>query len=578
MTPTPAIRPELLLPLAAGLPLACALAMAAGGGRRMVIRIIPFAALPAVAAAALVADGSRVAYDWVLLRMQLGLDPTGRLFLFFTSLLWLMSGLFGLGYLAADPRRTRFFFFYALAMSGNLGLILAQEMAGFYLFFALMSFSSYGLVVHTGTREALRAGRIYLCLVVIGESSIFAAMALLAAATGSLDLIGSAPGPHADTIRWLLFLGFGIKAGALPLHVWLPPAHSTAPTPASAVLSGAMIKAGLLGWLRFLPITGLPGPSWGEVFIIAGLAAAFYAVAVGATQTHPKTVLAYSSISQMGLITVGVGVACFDPAAVAAAQPAISLYAVHHGLAKGALFLGVGILGAAGSGSRAAAIAWAGLLLAALALAGAPFTSGAVAKAGLKAALDLLPAAWQSALALLLPLAAVGTTVLMGRLMWVLRQTSAQDGGPAAGMWGGWLMTTAAVAAALFLLPAAAAARAAALAGAWAALWPVALGGGVTAIAWISARKGFLRKLPVVPSGDLVVIYAAGIAWGGRIVARVRAGSSGGLSAARWIGRLRPPTQARLQRLESHLSNWQIAGLLFFLLIFTLFWLALRGA
>ncbi len=576
MTPTPPIPPELLLPLAAGLPIACALALAAPGWRRMMSCVIPFAALPAAAAAALLPDGSRVAYDGVLLTMQLGMDPTGRLFLLFTSLLWLASGLFGVGYLSADPRRARFFFFFALAMSGNLGLILAQEMVGFYLFFALMSFSAYGLVVHTGTPEALQAGRIYLCLVVVGEISIFAAMALLAAATGDLVLIGSIQGPHGETIRYLFFIGFGIKAGALPLHVWLPPAHSTAPTPASAVLSGAMIKAGLLGWLRFLPIAETPGAFWGEFYIITGLAAAFYAVAVGATQTHPKTILAYSSISQMGLITVGVGIAGFDSAA-AAARPAIALYAIHHGFAKGALFLGVAILSATSKGSRAAVIAWSGLLLAALALAGAPLTSGAVAKAGLKASLGLMPAAWQSALALLLPLAAVGTTVLMGRLLWVLRHQSTAGRLPAAIMWGSWLTLTAAVATVLFLLPAAAAARAAALAGAWAALWPVAIGGGVAAGAWMAACKGRFFNLPVVPSGDLVMLYVAGIAWGGGIVERVRAVCTGGRLAAEGIGRLRPPALLRLQKIESLLTGWHLAGLLFLLLIFAIFLKSLWG-
>jgi hypothetical protein len=102
--------------------------------------------------------------------------------------------------------------------------------------------------------------------------------------------------------------GFRYQSRCGLLHVWLPLAHTVAPTPASAVLSGSMIKAGLLGWIRFLPPGGGGDPAWGAVFIAAGITAAFYGVAIGLGQKHPKTVLAYSSISQMGLITVAFGI------------------------------------------------------------------------------------------------------------------------------------------------------------------------------------------------------------------------------------------------------------------------------
>ena len=88
----------------------------------------------------------------------------------------------------------------------------------------------------------------------------------------------------APNVALLLALGFGIKAGAVVLHVWLPLAHTVAPTPASAVLSGSMIKAGLLGWIRFLPSGGGGDPAWGAVFIAGGITAAFYGVAVGLGQ------------------------------------------------------------------------------------------------------------------------------------------------------------------------------------------------------------------------------------------------------------------------------------------------------
>ena len=107
----------------------------------------------------------------LLLGSRLGLDETSRPFLFFTAILWLASGIFALGYLAKDSRRHVFMFFFLLAMSGNLGLIVAQDVVSFYVCFALMSFASYGLVVFNGSAEAIRAGRVYIVLVVIVSCS-----------------------------------------------------------------------------------------------------------------------------------------------------------------------------------------------------------------------------------------------------------------------------------------------------------------------------------------------------------------------------------------------------------------------
>ena len=307
-------------------------------------------------------------------------------------------------------------------MSGNLGLILAQDLGSFYVFFALMSFASYGLVVHERSAAALRAGRVYLILVVIGELALFAAMTMAMAATDAIDFTtvraGLAGAPTRDLIILLALIGFGIKAGVLGLHVWLPLAHPVAPTPASAVLSGAMIKAGLLGWLRLLPLGETALPGWAEVFILLGLAAAFYAVVVGLTQRDPKTLLAYSSISQMGIMTLGVGMALAAPHATPAILLAITLYALHHGLNKGALFLGVGVIGAC-HGKQRRRVWWA-LWLPALALAGVPLSSGMLAKSLLKAHTLHMPEHWLTLLPLLLSASAVATTLLVGRFMVIL--------------------------------------------------------------------------------------------------------------------------------------------------------------
>ena len=464
--------------------------------------LLPLAALPALAVALFAPPGA-VDLPWLFLGARFGLDDGSRTFLLFTAALWLAGGIHAAGYLHDDPRRDTFWLFWLGAMAGNLGLVLALDAASLYVFFALMSFASYGLVVHARTPEAIEAGRVYLALVVVGELALFAAIALAWQAAGSLrfDAIAAtlAESPQRDAVIALTLVGFGIKVGALPLHVWLPLAHPVAPTPASAVLSGAMIKAGLLGWLRLLPLGGAAAPAWGETLIALGLAAAFAAALAGATQRQAKAALAYSSISQMGFITVAVGVALAVPAAAPAAMTAATLYAFHHAFAKAALFLGVSLAGASATWARA--LWMLGVALPALALAGAPLTSGYAAKAALKSA---LPAGFDG-LTAALTLAAAGTTLVMLRVGWLLRSEPA--GGthaPNGAMWAGWGLLVA-----VSLLGWPAVGRFADLwpttAGAWlGAIWPVLLGIALAALvaAWRLRAAGG-RDLGV-PPGDLV--------------------------------------------------------------------------
>jgi len=472
--------------------------------------LLALAALPALAVALFAPDGS-VELPWLLLGAQFGLDATGRVFLLLTAALWLAGSVHALGYLRADPRRERFWLFWLATMAGNLGLVLAQDAASFAVFFALMSLSAYGLVVHADTPAARRAGRVYLALVVVGEIAIFAALALAWQASGSLrfdDIAAALPGAAwRDLVIALTLLGFGIKVGALPLHVWLPLAHPVAPTPASAVLSGAMLKAGLLGWLQLLPLGALAAPGWGQMLVALGLAAAFAAALAAATQREAKAALAYSSISQMGFVTVAVGVGLARPDDAAAATAAATLYALHHAFAKAALFLGVSLAGArpgAARGLWAAGMAWA-----ALALVGAPLTSGLLAKDQLKT----VALALGDALPWALTLAAALTTLAMLRVAWLLRAAGADAHAPAptATMWLAWAALLAgAPLAALW------AGGAAKLPLSWAqaagALWPLAAGVAVAALAVAIRARRRQVTLPLLPPGDLLWPLLAALA------------------------------------------------------------------
>jgi hydrogenase-4 component B len=370
------------------------------------------AVLPALAAAMTVPAGAQIEVPWLLLGAQFGLDGVGRVFLGFTAVLWLAAGLQAALTMETDPRPVRFRLFFLLAMAGNLWLIVGQDLVSFYLGFALMGLAAYGLVIHKGDPAALRAGRVYLVMTLVAELALFAALVMTVRHTGTL-----VPQPHqfialTDWVVGLLVFGLGIKAGLLGLHVWLPLAHPAAPVPASAVLSGTMIKAALIGWMRFLPLGEEALPGWGGVLMALGMVTVLYAIPIGLTQTNPKVVLAYSSVGKMGLMTAVLGAALLEPPLAPALVAGLALYAAHHGLAKGALFLGVGI-------ARETNGPWVLALLAmpALVLAGAPFTSGALVKGLVKPELAGLADPWGLALTLALTASTLGTTLLMARFL-----------------------------------------------------------------------------------------------------------------------------------------------------------------
>lgn len=519
------------------LPLGLAVLWSVPALRAGIGRLTPWAPVPALMLSLAGPPGEPVQLDWLLLGTGLGLTEVTRVFLLFTAALWLGAGIHARGYLQDDPRRTRFELFWLLTLTGNLVLILALDIATFYVGFALMTFAAYGLVVHTGKPDARRAGRVYLVMAVLGEGLILAGIFLTVgeAAAPLLPLLADVPAVIAgserrDLLIALLWLGFGIKAGLPLLHLWLPLAHPVAPVPASAVLSGAMIKAGLLAWLHILPIGLVSLPGWSALAIGAGLLAAFGAAFIGLHQHHPKTVLAYSSISQMGLITVGVGMALQEPALAPLLVAAVTVYALHHAMAKGALFLSVAV--ARHPGPLVGPLLWVLLSLPALALAGV-LGSGVVAKIGLKAPFDTavaLPDWWQH-LPRLLELAAVGTTLILARALWLLRTESQGDRAPLS-VWVGWGLVLAAGPALVFLPEYwGLAVRRPISAGDWISLgWPVLAG---ALLAFAGSR--LLRPWPI-PPGDLLALITPGPA----MVARVRAWAT---PVVRWVLGLLDPAR-----------------------------------
>jgi formate hydrogenlyase subunit 3/multisubunit Na+/H+ antiporter MnhD subunit len=556
-------------------------------------RALAWGALPA-AAAACWPSPARLDAPWLLLGATLELDVVARTMLVLAALLWALAGIYARGYLADDPRRHGFHGFFLLCMAGNLGLILAADIVSFYTAFALMTFTAYGLVVHTRTPEAMRAGRVYLAMAVAGEAMLVAGLVLAASEAPSLELRavsdGIARAPWRDVILALLLAGFGIKAGALPLHVWLPLAHPVAPTPASAVLSGCMIKAGLLGWIRILPVGDVSLPGWGGLVIALGVVSAVGGVALGLTQRLPKTLLAYSSISQMGIINIAFGVALAVPEAWPAALPAILLYAVHHGLAKGALFLGVGIVDRTARGSAARRAAVAGMAFGGLALAGAPLTSGSLVKGYLKDVAALGPGAWPLWLDVLLPLTSVATATLMAVLIvrLVRRAGHAVPGQPRTGdpMLLSWLGSLIAVAAIMWILPrvlplGVAPKELPGIALLWDATWPVIVGIALVTFGLSASRTRRGWRLPHVPPGDVLAVVEKG----GVVLRRVQRLSRHVplaqpvlAMAEQWYSlNLQSGPEDKIVRAETVLTRWEVGAAMLVLVAALLAMTVARG-
>lgn len=520
-----------LLGAALALPLAMLLACLSSRLRARMPALLAIAPVPALAAA-LLGSGGTLALPQMLLRLRFALDVPGALLLGTAALLWIAAGIYASGWLRDRPGGGRFVAWWLLTLSGSIGVFIAADLVSFYLVFSMVSLAAYGLIVDDGTPRARRNGLIYVALALLGEAFLLMAFVLLAQsiAADSLlicDAVAALPtSPWRTSILILLILGFGAKIGLAPFHVWMPLAYRAAPIPAAAVLSGAAVKAGVIGLIRFLPLD-VSTPVWGEALVAIGLFSAFYGVAIGITQRNPKTVLAYSSVSQMGVIAtvLGTGLAVGDGDTALS----VGFYAAHHTLVKGALFLAVGV--AQMTGARRP---WPVVLLPAtilsLSLGGFPLTGGALAKLVVKAPVG------DGIVAIFMSLSSAGTTLLMLHFLSRLAVSSASRAPSAAAR---LALTWLVMALACVVVPWAiyltvmdrSITDATSGATLWSSFWPCLLGGALA----IGLRRGDGR-LPRLPDGDIAGVMVAGATRFARIVG------------------------VTLARLDEVLRQWPVAG------------------
>jgi hydrogenase-4 component B len=371
---------------------ASALLMSAGGILGLSALVI--AGFPAGAAG----GAASVSLAWTLPwgNFALALDPLGAVFLSLIFIVPPLGSIYGLEYWrqSEHPRSGRrlalafgvlagAMVFVVLARDGTLFLI-AWEIMALAAYFAL-SASDEGLPLR-------RAGWVYLIATHMGTLCLFAMFALWRGATGSFSLTAApALGPGVAGATFVLALvGFGFKAGFLPLHFWLPGAHANAPSHVSAVMSGVMLKMGVYGILRMCSLMPAPPGWWGGTFMAVGAATGLAGIVFAIGQGDVKRVLAYSSVENLGIVAMGMGLALLGrglgrPELLLLGLGGALLHVWNHGLFKPLLFFGAGaVMHATGTRdieklgglAKRAPILAALFLLAAVAICGLPPLNG----------------------------------------------------------------------------------------------------------------------------------------------------------------------------------------------------------
>ncbi|MEK7476510.1 MAG: proton-conducting transporter membrane subunit [Candidatus Coatesbacteria bacterium] len=336
-------------------------ALAAGGRRAWAVRLGAGGAVAAclvglVPAIRAVAGAPDEALDvaWSLPggACSLGLDPLSGFFLAAILALGALAAVYGAEYLAPTPERPRVgaaWWWYNLLIASMAVVVCARNAVLFLIAWEIMTLASFFLVVWEDHREdARRAGWTYLVAAHIGTACLIGFFVGLGDTGGPLGLgAGHAPSLGAGWLFLLALLGFGVKAGFIPLHVWLPEAHPAAPSHVSAVMSGVMIKIGIYGLLRALTLLGPAPASWGWVLLAVGIVSGILGVLNALAQHDLKRLLAYHSVENIGIIAMGIGLGVIAQAAGCPAAAVLGyagglLHVANHATFKGLLFLDTG--------------------------------------------------------------------------------------------------------------------------------------------------------------------------------------------------------------------------------------------
>jgi hydrogenase-4 component B len=307
------------------------------------------------------------------LGLHLCLDGFRLVYICIAILMWTVSGVFSKEYMAHYKNHGRYYGFFWATFAATVGVFLSADLYTTFIFFEIMSFTSYVWVAFDERRESLRAAQTYLAVAVIGGMVMLLGLFLLYDLFGTLEIdrlggmakevlnnresaadgiskrcgIFHSSAAQLYTAAGLLLFGFGAKAGMFPLHIWLPKAHPEAPAPTSALLSGILTKAGVFGIIVVSMVLFEAEEAWGTLIVALGLITMFLGAFLAVFSINLKRTLACSSISQIGFILTGIGMSCLLKSAGESNALAVRgafLHMVNHSLFKLVLFLCAGVV------------------------------------------------------------------------------------------------------------------------------------------------------------------------------------------------------------------------------------------
>jgi len=281
--------------------------------------------------------------------LYLKLDMFRYIFVWLTSLIWFLITIYSTQYLLSYKNRNRYYLFFMITYWSTLGVFLSNNILNLFTFFEIMSLSSYPLIIHDEDKYSHEAGRTYLIMAISGGLVLLMGLFLLYDYTQTLDIdkikyVIQDIGNIKYVIAGLIIFGFGVKAGTFPLHIWLPKAHPAAPAPASAILSGILLKTGIFGILITVEIMGLSDIYISVVLLVLGFITMFIGGFLAMFQRNIKRILAYSSMSQMGYIIVGIGLMGVLHEHNAIALYGIIYHIINHMIFKVLLFMSAGVI------------------------------------------------------------------------------------------------------------------------------------------------------------------------------------------------------------------------------------------
>jgi multicomponent Na+:H+ antiporter subunit D len=313
--------------------------------------ILKIALIAVITAGVLEGREYETRWSWLPgLDFVLRVDPISLLFAALSSLLWLLTTIYAIGYLEGSPHRSRFFGFFGLCVTATMGVALAGNLITFFIFYEMLTVATYPLVIHRATPRALAAGRTYLLYTLGGGTVLLAGVAWLQTFAGPVEFVSggvldefavSHRGPLVGVFV-LLMIGLGVKAAIVPLHGWLPVAM-VAPAPVSALLHAvAVVKAGAYGIVRVVyDLYGLElAFALGVLTPLAVMASVtiVYGSIRALSEGELKRRLAYSTVSQLSYIVLGVAI--FGPMATMGGL----VHLMHQGFMKITLFFCAGNL------------------------------------------------------------------------------------------------------------------------------------------------------------------------------------------------------------------------------------------